>query len=284
MIHIGDTQRNGGWAYGYRLRISAPRPNFELRVSPSSLTVRTGASVPITAYALRKDGFADAIDLALKDAPPGFTLTAARIPAGQDQVKLTLSPPASAPATPVDLFLVGRAVIQDREVVRQAVPADDMMQAFAYRHLVPAQELKVTVLGRNRGGDAARILSPTPVKIPAGDATRVRISVPIGPFMSNVQFELSEPPDGISIQESSLTELVLAADAAKVKPGQKGNLIIKWSAERPIPAANQPAKPAPPTAGSGKTAVDAKTPNAAPAKRRVTLGSLPALPFEITAP
>ena len=261
-VHVGDTQRGGGWAYAYRLRISAPRPDFELRIAPSSLTVRTGASVPMTAYALRRDGFAGDIDLSLKDAPAGFNLTAARIPAGQDLLKLTLSPPGSAPPAPIDLILEGRAVIQDREIVRQAIPADDRMQAFAYRHLVPAQELKVSVLGRNRGGEAAKIISPTPARIPAGGTARIRISVPVGPFMSDVQFDLSEPPEGISLKESSLTELVLVADATKVKPGQKGNLIVKVSAERPMPAA-------------------AKT--ATPAKRRVPIGALPAIPFEITA-
>ena len=31
-VHIGDTARQGGEEYGYRLRLSAPQPDFELRV------------------------------------------------------------------------------------------------------------------------------------------------------------------------------------------------------------------------------------------------------------
>ena len=54
------------------MRISAPRPDFELRVMPSSLNVRAGTAVPLTVYALRRDGFAGEIALALKDAAAGL--------------------------------------------------------------------------------------------------------------------------------------------------------------------------------------------------------------------
>ncbi len=41
---LGDAQHKGGAEYAYRLRISEPRPDFELRVVPSSVNVRAGAS------------------------------------------------------------------------------------------------------------------------------------------------------------------------------------------------------------------------------------------------
>ncbi len=69
-----------------------------LRVVPSSINVRAGASVPITVYALRKDGFSGEIALALKDARQGIRLSGARVPANQDQVRLTLT----APQSPLD--------------------------------------------------------------------------------------------------------------------------------------------------------------------------------------
>ena len=67
--HLGDAQHKGGAEYAYRLRISEPRPDFALRIVPSSINVRAGGSVPITVYALRKDGFSGEIALTLKDAP-----------------------------------------------------------------------------------------------------------------------------------------------------------------------------------------------------------------------
>ncbi|MBM3889300.1 MAG: hypothetical protein FJ388_09265, partial [Verrucomicrobia bacterium] len=62
-IQMADTQRKGGPEFAYRLRISQPQPDFELRVAPSSITVRPMTSTPITVYAMRKDGFAGDITL-----------------------------------------------------------------------------------------------------------------------------------------------------------------------------------------------------------------------------
>jgi hypothetical protein len=142
-LYLGDAQHKGGPEYAYRLRISPPRPDFELRVAPSAINVH-GASLPLTIYALRKDGFSGEIALALKNPPPGLVLSGG-VPAKQDTARITLSVPPSFPNTPVNLSLEGRATIAGGQVVRPVVPAEDMMQAFAYRHLVPVEELKVTV-------------------------------------------------------------------------------------------------------------------------------------------
>ena len=74
---------------------------------------------------------------------------------------------------------------------------------------------------------------------------------------------LSEPPDGLSIQKVAPSEdgidIVLRADAAKLKSGWKGNAIIEASVER-VP----------------------RNPNAKgqPVKRRF-LWALPAVPMEV---
>jgi hypothetical protein len=165
-IHISDAQTKGGAAYGYRLRISQPRPDFELRVVPSSINARAGAAVPFTVYALRKDGFSGDIALTFKDAPKGFRLDGRRVPAGKDQVRLTLRVPPGPIKEALSLCLEGRAEIQGREVVRPAVPADDMMQAFIYRHLVPAKDLKVAVIRRAKPKAPAKKRNPKAVKSP----------------------------------------------------------------------------------------------------------------------
>ena len=41
-LHLYDAQNQGGPEYAYRLRISPPRPDFELRVVPSSINARAG--------------------------------------------------------------------------------------------------------------------------------------------------------------------------------------------------------------------------------------------------
>lgn len=265
-IHLSDAQRQGGAEYAYRLRISPPRPDFELRVTPSSPSAR-GGNVPLTVHVLRKDGFSGEIDLALKDAPAGFTLKGAKVPANQDQVRLTLSVPPSQFDEPLTLRLEGHAKIGDREIVRPAVPAEDMMQAFAYRHLVPSKELMVLASGGGLSRTGIKILTPTPLRIPAGGAARIRVAIPTNTFRGKVQLELSNPPKGISIRETSPiregTEIVLQADATLAKPGLKGNLIIQALVERT------------PLFGTDKGSAN---------RRPTPMGTLPAIPFEILAP
>jgi len=266
-LHLGDAQHKGGPDYAYRLRLSPPQPDFELRVVPASVNVRGGATVPITVYALRKDGFSGEIAMALKDAPAGFALGGARVPANQDQVRLTLTAPPTPSPEPLTLSWEGRATIQGREVVRPAVPAEDMMQAFAYRHLVPAQEMKVAVSGRFASRSPVRILGESPVRIPAGGTARVQIAAFTGPSVGKVHLELSDPPDGIAIKNVSPsgggTEIVLQCDAAKAKPGLQGNLIVNAFADAPeLP---------------GKAKAQAP-------QRRRPLGALPAIPFEVVTP
>jgi hypothetical protein len=147
-LSLIDAQQAGGPEYSYRLRISPPRPGFELRIVPSTINAGGGRSLPVTVYAFRKDGFSEEITLDLQDAPDGFALDNPRVPAGKDQASLTLTISRSAVEQLVNLHVEGRAAIQGKTVSHSAVPAEDMMQAFAYRHLVPVQELKVAVLNR----------------------------------------------------------------------------------------------------------------------------------------
>ncbi len=262
-LQITDAPHQGGPEYGYRLRLSPPQPDFALRVVPSSLSARAGSSVPITVYALRKDGFTNEITLALKEAPPGFSLSGGRVQAGQDQVKLTVTAPWFAPDSPTEIHLEGRTQIEGREVTHAAVPAEDMMQAFFYRHLVPANEFRVAVTrGFGRGG--VKILSDTPVKIPAGGTAVVRIDAPARAFADQLKLELSDAPEGISLGKITPakdgTELTLRADAEKAKPGAKGNLIVKAFANRPGAAGKAKAQ------GS-----------------KFAVATLPAIPFEIVS-
>jgi hypothetical protein len=267
-IHIGDAQHQGGPEYGYRLRISAPRPDFALRAVPSSVSVRGGASVPLTVYALRRDGFTNEITLALRDAPAGFKLTGGKVPACQDQVRLTLLAPAVPTEKPLSLGLEGRATIQGHAVVHPAVPAEDMMQAFAYRHLVPAKELDVAVSGRFMNRMSLKILSATPVRIPAGGTARVRVGAPTRGFADRFRLELSEPPEGITLGKVSAAdegaEIELRSDAAKAKAGLKGNLIVNILPGQALAAAAKKKK-------QGN-------------QQRAVVGTLPAIPFEVVQP
>jgi len=170
-LYLGDAQQKGGPEYAYRLRLGPPRPDFDLRIVPSTINVAAGGTARFTVYALRQDGFTGEIALTLKDAPKGYALKKDdKVPAGQDKAEVTLTVPPTLPAEPVSLTIEGRATAGGQQLVRPAVPAEDMMQAFAYRHLVVANELKVAILKRASIAPVAKALGAQPVKLPAGGA------------------------------------------------------------------------------------------------------------------
>ena len=168
----------------------------------------------------------------------------------------------------------GVATVSGREARRAAVPAEDMMQAFAYHHLVPSNDWMIRIAGGTRKSSKSAKSTPTtqwkvvadqPVKLAAGGATPIKVMAPLGRFQGELRVVLSEPPEGITIQDSSPVQdgiaFSLRADPAKVKSGLKGNLIVEAFLER---------------------TVDPSQPKSKKSKGRVSLGALPAIPFEVT--
>ncbi|MBI5397117.1 MAG: hypothetical protein HZA91_17605 [Verrucomicrobia bacterium] len=143
-VHIGDTGRKGGEEYGYRLRISAPQPDFALRVVSSSTSLRQRNSASLTVYAMRKDGFDGPIKITLKDPPAGFTPNPVTLNGTQNITRFSFQADRATQG-PINLTVIGSAKIGDKRIAHAAVAAEDKMQAFLWRHLVPAQDLKVLV-------------------------------------------------------------------------------------------------------------------------------------------
>ena len=159
-VHLGDTARKGGEEYAYRLRISRPRPDFALRVVPSSIALRSRGSAAFSVYAIRKDGFGGPIQLGLKDPPAGFFAPRVTLGPTQEMARLTVRTNLVDTPQPVTLRVEGRAKIQQREVAHEAVPAEDRMQAFLWRHLVPADDLKALVFDPSYEPPLKRVRPP----------------------------------------------------------------------------------------------------------------------------
>jgi hypothetical protein len=264
---VSDAQGHGGPEYAYRLRVGPPRPDFALLIAPSSLSLPAGGLEPVTVHVVRRDGFAGEIDLALVGAPAGFALSGGRLPPGRDQVRVTLSAPPGAARAPVPLRIVGRAQAGGRTVERPVIPADDRMQAFGYRHLVPAADLLVSVMGTRRSVPAASLLADGPYRLPLGGTVRVRVLTTDPRALPSLEFALSDPPKGVSLRDvATLPDgllLVFAADATTAVVGCRDNLIVEASAE---------------SGGGGR---DGK---GAARRERTSAGFLPAIPIEIVVP
>ena len=149
-VRLGDAQGRGGHDYAYRLKVAPPRPDFELRAVPSSVNLRPGGKTSVTVYALRRDGFKGPITLTLKDTPPWLRLASAFVPADADKAEITLLASGQAGTEVAALHLEGAAMVDGVERRHRVVPAEDRMQAFFYRHLVPAREWTLAVRGREK--------------------------------------------------------------------------------------------------------------------------------------
>ena len=262
-VHLGDSQHNGGVEYAYRLRVAHPQRDFELRVVPASINVKAGSTIPITVYALRRDGYEGDITLSLKNPPAGFVLNGPWIPGNQDKVRLTLTVPPNKQGQPIKLIMDGRASVDGKEVHRPGVPAEYMEQAFAYHHLVPAKDWLVRVIGSGSRSNAWKLLADKPVQVPVGGTALVTMVIPMGKYANELRVKLSEPPEGITIQDSTPRPdgivIRVRADAAKAKPGLRGNLIVDGFLERAV-------NPGQPKSRS---------------QRMESIGTLPAIPFEV---
>jgi hypothetical protein len=146
-----------------------------------------------------------------------------------------------------------------------ALPADELIQAFAYHHLVTAESWLVAVNGNRRTPTRRlKLLADDPVRLSPGTTSQVRFSLPQVRIVDQIQLILNEPPDGITIQDVEPVREGMAirfhVDPENAEMGLRGNLIIDIFIERTVPSRD--GKP------QGQ-------------KRRIPLGTLPAIPFEI---
>jgi hypothetical protein len=265
-VRIADVQGRGGPEFGYRLRLVAPEADFELKVTPSVINAAPGAHVPLRVHVVRGPGFDGEINLSLDGAPAGFSLSGARIPAGASGARLTLWVPPQAMSRVDALRLIGTAGHGAQQTTRVAEPADDVMQAFLWRHLAPAAEWLVCVAPKRGGRTVTALDLTTPLKIPSGSLAEVRTSIPKWILDRGVELELNDGPPGISLSPIRKTKDGIAFDVIAGKTtapaGFECNLIIDVFSTQAF--GKQPAKPA------------------ARSNARPLIGTLPALPIQIT--
>jgi len=268
-VQLSDAQRHGGPDYSYQLRISRPRPDFSLRVTPSSLSTRPGGIVPLTVYALRRDGFDGEIKIVLRHDPVGTELAGGIIPAGINQMRMTVAAPPTAPSEPASLIVAGYAKIDKKVIRRIAVPADNVMQAFLWRHLVPAEELLFVIKNQRWAMPPMEWVGDDAVRLVRGETALVRIRTPQRNKKrkreETLLLKLDDPPKGITIEKKGIKpnrgglEFHLKADKDMNSEGFKVNLIVEVIRE---------------FTSKQKEGTPSK-------KRRQSVGFLPAIPMEI---
>lgn len=231
-IKIADVQNHGGNAYGYRLRISPPQPDFMLFATPSSITMRPGVPYAMKVHLLRRDGFDGAVKISLPEGNKDFELSGGIIPAGRSSIRMTLTALNKGSKEPFSLQITGTAETDGVTFKRQAIPADNVMQAFLYRHLLPAKQLAVYVRPQKWNVNPVRLLSPVPVEIPVNGKASVKIQFRWGKYLKSLEFNLVQSPKGLTMSKIKILannqgiEFDLYADKT-LKVGFNDNIMVE---------------------------------------------------------
>ncbi|MBM3785113.1 MAG: hypothetical protein FJW30_12175 [Acidobacteria bacterium] len=115
-VVIRDTAGQTRGHLAYRMTVREPRPDYQLSIAPVNPNVPRGGAIPITATAIRTDGFDGPIEVSLENLPAGFTATKAVIRPGQNSAVLVLRAAGDAKLDhSVPLLAKGRAGAMERE-------------------------------------------------------------------------------------------------------------------------------------------------------------------------
>lgn len=301
-VKLFDTQGKGGNEYAYRLSLGPPDPDFDVRATPSSLTVRKGDSVAFAVHAIRRCGFSGEIRLAFSDASAaGCALDGGVIPAGRDNVRVTISADREAASGLRIPRITATAVANGAVIAHPVVPADDLMQAFIYQHLVPAHECVLVV---QTSAAPFRVVAETGpqgvLELPVGKEVSFAVKVVRGPdYDELIRLQLEDPPKGITFRKPGIppgkdSALVTVRTERSVEVGLQGNLIVTAVMQREAQGVRTGSAATNKVAGVQGGGKAAAAPSAAsagssgskgrggPPRERIAV-TLPAVPFKVVA-
>jgi hypothetical protein len=249
LLRVRDTQGKGGDEYAYRLVVAPPKPDCVLRLVPDMQRVAKGDSVAVTVTADRRHGWGSEINLAVQNLPPGFTSSDAVIPAGQPQAKLTITAPPDAPLNVFSPTIVGTATVNNQPFTATAFGAEDVMQAFSYRHVVPTKEFVVAVLETSLFGLATNAPPKDGLEVKQGAEAQVVVkAIRKEGAKFPITLAVVDAPAGITVKTAPIPEdkeeVAITISVPKQAPaGWKVNVILngtmstgKENATRTAPA------------------------------------------------
>jgi hypothetical protein len=238
-VEVGDTQAKGGADYAYRLRIAPAQPDFSLRMEPSGAQIAPGGTAVFSIRALRTEGFSETITLHATQLPDGFKVSQAEMANGSDACLLTITAPTEIGTETLNPAILGSAAINGVTIEHPAVPVDDQMQAFLYRHLVPAQELILSPAATPAPvALEARLPRSGVIQLPLGQETRIPLKGFVHTDKRGITVSLEKPPAGLTVlkgwmgrdkkvsqEDGSATGSILIKAEAPLEPGTQLTVI-----------------------------------------------------------
>jgi hypothetical protein len=174
---------------------------------PSSVSIRGKSSASVGIHVTRLDGYQGPVQITLKNPPAGISCAPVTLSPTQEVARLSIKCAWVPPHEPVsvNLEIVGVAKIGGHDVLRAAVGAEDRMQAFLWRHLVPTAQFCAEVFNPDFK-PASRQPPPLPVSV----LTKVRAET--GKSKEEKSFTKSQVAGRLRMLASLYQEGLLAND------------------------------------------------------------------------
>ncbi len=231
-FRIRETQGKGGPEYAYRVVVSEPQQDFALRLMPINRSIAPGGTAELTAQVIRAPGFDAPVDLTFGNLPQGMVVRGAQIPKGEDVVRFTITAPQSIEGTLLSPTLTGTAKVNDQTISRVAQPAQEVMQAFIYKHRPVTEELLLAVSEPQYFTVSLANADLPVLEVEAGGVVDVDFALNrIGKAKRPVRLVGYNPPKGWGVRpgtikpdQSSGTVKITASKWAK--PGDQVNIIV----------------------------------------------------------
>ena len=139
-IELTDTSGAGSEEHYYHLRLEKPRPGFIGYVTPSLIAVPRNGCRQFSAIVERLDGYEDEIKIEISGSS-GYELVGANtIPAKADRATFTLR----APQKNINKLVNIKVFAKNGDEKVFFTSGDELMQAFAYYHIVPSEKLFIS--------------------------------------------------------------------------------------------------------------------------------------------
>jgi hypothetical protein len=125
MVASREADTLAGPRHLYRVRITAPRPDFHVALMPvdnyrtDSAVLRRGGQLALHAFVWRHDGWAGDVTLTAEDLPKGVMCPAQSIGSGVRVAKVVLSAATDAPAWTGTIKFKAAGKVNGKEVVRE---------------------------------------------------------------------------------------------------------------------------------------------------------------------
>ena len=144
VAEITDRTGHGGPDYFWRLHLRRPEPWFEVYSARSTLPLSNANPLNVKFHVLRRGGFDGDVRLAF---PEGVKCVGGVATSKADVVTAKLSAVGRREVSPRPVKVFATAKIDGVATRVPVVPCDEYEQAFAWKHLVPAETFLMTSTG-----------------------------------------------------------------------------------------------------------------------------------------